>query len=152
MDCSPPSSSVHEILQARILGVGCHFPLQGSFPMQGLNPGLLHCRQILYWLSCEGRAGVSSTKWYSFNRCYIYVCVYICVYICVCVYVCVCICVYIYVCVYVCVYIYTYINLNHFVVQLQLTHYKSNIFQYKKILIIKIFKYFFKALRIGLPC
>ena len=29
-------------------GVGCHFLLQGIFPTQGLNPGLLHCRQILY--------------------------------------------------------------------------------------------------------
>ena len=27
--------------------VGCHFPLQGNLPTQGLNPGLLHCRQML---------------------------------------------------------------------------------------------------------
>ena len=26
-------------------GVGCHFLLQGIFPTQGSNPGLLHCRQ-----------------------------------------------------------------------------------------------------------
>ena len=26
-------------------------PLQGIFPTQGSNPGLLHCRQILYHLS-----------------------------------------------------------------------------------------------------
>ena len=32
-------------------GMGCHFLLQGIFPTQGLNPGLLHCRQILYQLS-----------------------------------------------------------------------------------------------------
>ena len=32
-------------------GVGCHFLLQGIFPTQGLNPGLLNCRQILYQLS-----------------------------------------------------------------------------------------------------
>ena len=32
-------------------GVGCHFLLQGIFPTHGLNPGLLHCRQILYRLS-----------------------------------------------------------------------------------------------------
>ena len=31
-------------------GVGCHFLLQGVFPTQGSNPGLLHCRQILYQL------------------------------------------------------------------------------------------------------
>ena len=35
-------------------GVGCHFLLQGIFPTQGLNPGLLHCRQILYQLSYQG--------------------------------------------------------------------------------------------------
>ena len=32
-------------------GVGCHFLLQGIFLTQGLNPGLLHCRKILYHLS-----------------------------------------------------------------------------------------------------
>ena len=31
-------------------GVVCHFLLQGIFPTQGLNPGFLHCRQILYQL------------------------------------------------------------------------------------------------------
>ena len=44
-------------------GVGCHFPLQWevaipfsreSFPTQGLNPGLPHCRQTLYRLSHQG--------------------------------------------------------------------------------------------------
>ena len=30
---------------------GCHFLLQGIFPTQGLNLGLLHCRWILYDLS-----------------------------------------------------------------------------------------------------
>ena len=35
-------------------GVGCHFLLQGIFPTQGLNPGLLHCRQTLYHLSHQG--------------------------------------------------------------------------------------------------
>ena len=29
-------------------GVGCHGLLQGIFPTQGLNPGLLHRRQILH--------------------------------------------------------------------------------------------------------
>ena len=27
---------------------GCHFLLQGIFSTRGLNPGLLHCRQILH--------------------------------------------------------------------------------------------------------
>ena len=35
-------------------GVGSHFLLQGIFLTQGLNPGLLHCRQILYHLSHQG--------------------------------------------------------------------------------------------------
>ena len=30
---------------------GLHLLLQGIFPTQGLNPGLPHCRQILYCLS-----------------------------------------------------------------------------------------------------
>ena len=29
----------------------CHALLQGNFPTQGLNPGLPHCREILYCLS-----------------------------------------------------------------------------------------------------
>ena len=29
-------------------GVGCHSLLQEIFPTQGLNPGLLHCRQIFF--------------------------------------------------------------------------------------------------------
>ena len=36
-------------------GVGCHFLPQGIFPIQELNLGLLHCRQILYQLSYKGR-------------------------------------------------------------------------------------------------
>ena len=34
--------------------VGCHSLLQGIFPIQGSNPGLLHCRQILYHQSHQG--------------------------------------------------------------------------------------------------
>ena len=35
-------------------GVRSHSLLQGIFPTQGSNPGLLHCRQILYQLSHQG--------------------------------------------------------------------------------------------------
>ena len=35
-------------------GVGSLSLLQGIFPTQGLNPGLLHCRQILYQLRHKG--------------------------------------------------------------------------------------------------
>ena len=41
MDCSPPVSSVHGILQARILELGGHFLLRGIFLTQGLNWSLL---------------------------------------------------------------------------------------------------------------
>ena len=34
--------------------VGSFFLLQGIFPTQGSNPGLTHCRQILYQLSHKG--------------------------------------------------------------------------------------------------
>ena len=36
-------------------GVGCHSLLQRIFLTQGMNPGLLHCRQILYHPSHQGR-------------------------------------------------------------------------------------------------
>ena len=62
MDYSLPGSSVPGIFQARVLewvaiafskdsGVGSYSLLQGIFLTQGLNLGLLHCRQILYCLS-----------------------------------------------------------------------------------------------------
>ena len=35
-------------------GVGFHFLLQGIFLTQGSNPGLPHCRQMLYCLSHQG--------------------------------------------------------------------------------------------------
>ena len=41
-------------------GVGCHSLLQGIFPTQGLNLGLLHCRQILYHLSHLGSLSTDS--------------------------------------------------------------------------------------------
>ena len=53
-DCSPPGSSVHSCPSGKNTGVGCHFLLQGIFLTQELNPGLLHCRQILYHLSHQG--------------------------------------------------------------------------------------------------
>ena len=36
----------------------CFSLLQGIFPTQGLNPGLPHCRQILYQLSHKGSPGM----------------------------------------------------------------------------------------------
>ena len=46
MDCRLPCD-----FAGKSTGVGCHFLLQGIFPTQGSNPGLLHCRQTLYRLS-----------------------------------------------------------------------------------------------------
>ena len=51
---SLPGSSVHGILQARNTEVGCHSFLQGIFPTQGSNLGLVHYKQILYQLSHQG--------------------------------------------------------------------------------------------------
>ena len=49
--CDSMDSTVHGILQARILEwVACSL-LQGIFPTQGSNPGPLHCRWILYQVS-----------------------------------------------------------------------------------------------------
>ena len=45
MDYSPPGSSVHEVLQVRILEF-CHAFLQEIFPTQGLNPRVL-C--LMHW-------------------------------------------------------------------------------------------------------
>ena len=59
MDCNLTGSSVHGILQARILEwVASILPLlQGIFPTQGPNPGLLHCRWILCDLSTREAHG-----------------------------------------------------------------------------------------------
>ena len=46
MDWVLPGSSVHRILQARILQWLAHSLLQGIFLTQRSNPGLPHCRQI----------------------------------------------------------------------------------------------------------
>ena len=48
MACSPPGSSVCGYSPGKNIEVGCRALLQGTFPIQGSNPGLPHCRQILY--------------------------------------------------------------------------------------------------------
>ena len=58
------SLSPHRLQPARLLcpwdspgkdtRVGCHALVQGIFPIQGWNPGLLNCRQIRYHLSHQG--------------------------------------------------------------------------------------------------
>ena len=59
MDCSPPGSSVHGILQDDWSGLPCLPP--GNLPNPGIeptSPALLHCRWILYPPSHLG-----SPKW-----------------------------------------------------------------------------------------
>ena len=51
MDYSPPGSSIHGILQARIRGLPC--PPPGIFLTQGSNLCLLYCRHILYHWATE---------------------------------------------------------------------------------------------------
>ena len=54
MDCSPPWNSPGKNTE-----VGGHSFLQGIFLTQGLNPGLLHCRQIPYHLSHQGSLSIN---------------------------------------------------------------------------------------------
>ena len=53
IDCSPPGSYVHGILQARYWS-WWPFPSPGLSRPGRSSPGLLHCRQILYCLSHQG--------------------------------------------------------------------------------------------------
>ena len=54
-------SSVHQDSPGKITGIGSHALLQGIFPTQESNRGLLHCRQILYHLSHQG--SLFSSRW-----------------------------------------------------------------------------------------
>ena len=62
MDYNPPYYSVHEDSPGQNTGVGCHALLLGIFPIQGSNPGLPHCRQILYHLSHQGSPVIHEGK------------------------------------------------------------------------------------------
>ena len=79
MDCCPPESSVHGILQTRILEwyskwcskgtEGNCSLLQGIFPTQGSNPGLPHCQlshkgspRILEWAAYPFSSGSSRPR------------------------------------------------------------------------------------------
>ena len=49
MDCSLSGTSVHEIIQTRMLEwVAIPFP--GDLSNPGIEPGLLYCRQVIYCL------------------------------------------------------------------------------------------------------
>ena len=68
MDCSLPGFSVRGESPGKNTGVGCHALLQGIFPTQGSNSGLLHCRWILYQLSHKGSPGTLEWVAYPFSR------------------------------------------------------------------------------------
>ena len=55
------------ILQGKNTEVGCHALFQGLFPTQGSNPGLPHCRQILYHLSHQGSRWIPERVAYPFS-------------------------------------------------------------------------------------
>ena len=61
MDYSPPGSSCLGFSRQEYW-VGHQSLLQGIFPTKGSNPGLLHCRQILYLLSHQGSPGDQITR------------------------------------------------------------------------------------------
>ena len=67
MNCSPPGSSVHGDFTGTNTGLGCHALLQGIFPTQGPNPGLPHCRWILYQLSHKGSPRILEWVAYPFS-------------------------------------------------------------------------------------
>ena len=67
MGCSLAGSSVHGDSPGKNTGVGGHALLWGIFPTQGLNPGLLHCRQILYHLSHQGSPSILEWVVYPFS-------------------------------------------------------------------------------------
>ena len=62
MDCCLPGSSVYGDSPGKNTGMDCHSLLQGIFPTQGLNPGLLHCRWNLYHLSHQGSPHIAIFK------------------------------------------------------------------------------------------
>ena len=68
LDRSQLGSSVHGDSPGKNTGVNCHALLQRIFPTQGLNPGLRHCRQILYHLNHQGNPRILEWVAYPFSR------------------------------------------------------------------------------------
>ena len=60
--------TVHGALQARMLEWVAFSLLQGIFPTHGSNPGLSHCRRILYQLSHKGSPRILDWVAYPFAR------------------------------------------------------------------------------------
>ena len=65
--CDPMDYTAHGTLQARNTGVGSLSLLQAIFPTQELNPGLPHCRLIIYQLSHKGGPRILEWVAYPFS-------------------------------------------------------------------------------------
>ena len=72
MDCIPPSSSVHGILQARIPEWVAIPYSRGSSRLRGSYPSLLCCRQILYHLRHPYEATQGSPPELWENKCLLF--------------------------------------------------------------------------------
>ena len=68
VDCSLPGSSIRGDSSGKNTRVGCSAFLQGVFQTLGSNPGLLHCRWILYCLSHQGSPRILEWVAYPFSR------------------------------------------------------------------------------------
>ena len=67
--CNPTDYTIHGILQARILEwVTVLFSRGSSQPRDWTQPGLLHCRWILYQLSHQGNPRILEWIAYPFSR------------------------------------------------------------------------------------
>ena len=62
-DCSLPGSSLQGDSPGKNTGVGCQAFLQGIFPTQGSNPGLLHCGFFTDWNTSKSNQGLLKCKW-----------------------------------------------------------------------------------------
>ena len=63
MDCSLPRLLHPWDFPGKSTGVGCHCLLQGIFPTQGSNPGLLHCRQDTLTSEPPGKPFYKGTRY-----------------------------------------------------------------------------------------
>ena len=65
--CDPVDCIVHGDSPGQSTGEGSRSLLQGIFPTQGSNPGIPHCRRILYQLSHQGTPGILEWVAYPFS-------------------------------------------------------------------------------------
>ena len=63
INCSPAGFSLSMRFPRKEYWSGEPFPSPGIFLSQGLNPGLLHCRQILYLLSHQESPNTPVATW-----------------------------------------------------------------------------------------